>query len=100
MLGRLPPPSAPMNPHSRRSYNDARWEGYEVSLDLFPDVFAYGVLLVPKNIKACDRRPVLVAQHGLNGTPQPMFQQAEVDKPWGTYCYYQHAAANSPHPGF
>ena len=36
-------------------------------LDVFPDVFAYGILLVPKGIKPGERRPVVVCQHGLEG---------------------------------
>ena len=38
-------------------------------LDVFPDVFAYGILLVPKDIKPGERRPVVVCQHGLEGRP-------------------------------
>lgn len=100
MIGRLPAPTLPMNPRSRHSYKDAKWDGYDVSLDLFPDVFAYGVLLVPKGIKPGERRPVVVAQHGLNGTPQSMFQQAEVDKPGGDFHYYQNVASKLADMGF
>ena len=38
-------------------------------LDVWPDVFAYGILLVPKNIQPGERRPVVVCQHGLEGRP-------------------------------
>jgi hypothetical protein len=41
-----------------------------VQLDVFPDVFAYGILLVPKDIPPGERRPVVVCQHGLEGRPQ------------------------------
>lgn len=57
-------------PRTRRTYDRPAWTGYEVVLDVFPDVFAYGVLLVPKNIPAGERRPVVVCQHGLEGRPQ------------------------------
>jgi hypothetical protein len=43
---------------------------YEVVLDVYPDVIAYGLLLVPKNLKPGERRPVVVCQHGLEGRPQ------------------------------
>ena len=36
---------------------------------MWPDVFAYGILLVPKDIKPGERRPVVVCQHGLEGRP-------------------------------
>jgi hypothetical protein len=37
---------------------------------VYPDVFAWGVLLVPKDIKEGERRPVVVCQHGRNGVPK------------------------------
>ena len=39
-------------------------------LDVFPDVFAWGVLLLPKDLKPGERRPVVVCQHGRNGVPR------------------------------
>ena len=39
-------------------------------MDVFPDVIAYGILLVPKGIKEGERRPVVVCQHGLEGRPR------------------------------
>jgi dienelactone hydrolase len=69
VIGKLPKPEMPMNPRSRLAYDQPKWKGYEVMLDLFPDVFAYGVLLVPKDLKPGEKRPVVVCQHGLEGTP-------------------------------
>jgi len=51
-------------------YDEKMWTGYEVMLDVYPDVFAYGILLLPKDLKAGERRPVVVCQHGLEGTPR------------------------------
>jgi hypothetical protein len=45
-----------------------------VVLDVFPDVIAYGVLLVPKDLKENERRPVVVCQHGLEGRPQNVIE--------------------------
>ena len=36
-------------------------------LDVFPDVIAYGILLLPKDLKPGEKRPVVVCQHGLEG---------------------------------
>jgi hypothetical protein len=47
-----------------------KWTQYEVVLDVFPNVFAYGLLTLPKNIRSGERRPVVVCQHGLEGRPQ------------------------------
>ncbi len=60
----------PFNARSRKSYDEVKWTGYEVVLDVFPDVFAYGILCIPKDISPGERRPVVVCQHGLEGRPQ------------------------------
>lgn len=70
VIGKLPAPSLPANPRTRMVYDQPRWQGYEVLLDVDPDVFAYGILLVPKDLKAGERRPVVVCQHGGDGRPQ------------------------------
>jgi cephalosporin-C deacetylase-like acetyl esterase len=69
IIGKLPPPTKPMNPKTRLIYNTPKWKGYEVVLDLYDDVFCYGILLVPNDIKPGEKRPVVVCQHGLEGKP-------------------------------
>lgn len=69
VIGRLPAPDRPASPKTRRIYDHTAFEGYEVVLDVWQDVFAYGVLLVPKGLRPGERRPVVVAQHGLEGRP-------------------------------
>ena len=64
----------PFNARSRKSYETEKWIGYEVVLDVWADVIAYGVLLVPKDLKKDEKRPVVVCQHGLEGRPQDIFQ--------------------------
>ncbi len=70
VIGRLPDPSIEPNPRTRRVYDRPKWRGYEVMLDVWPDVFAYGILLVPKDLTDGERRPVVVCQHGLEGHPR------------------------------
>jgi len=70
VIGRFDEPLLPPNPRSRQAYDEPKWTGYEVALDVFPDVIAYGVLLLPKDLKPGERRPVVVCQHGLEGRPQ------------------------------
>lgn len=70
VIGRFPNKVLPPNPRSRKAYDDPKWTGYEVVLDVYPDVIAYGLLLVPKDIREGERRPVVVCQHGLEGRPQ------------------------------
>ncbi|MCS6860054.1 MAG: acetylxylan esterase, partial [Abditibacteriales bacterium] len=70
VIGRLPPANVPPNPRTRLVYDEPAYRGYEVVLDVYPDVFAYGILLLPKDIQEGERRPVVVCQHGLEGRPQ------------------------------
>jgi dienelactone hydrolase len=70
VIGRFDEPLLEPKPRSRKSYETGTWTGYEVVLDVFPDVFAYGILCLPKDLKEGERRPVVVCQHGLEGRPQ------------------------------
>lgn len=69
VIGRCEPPSAAANPRMRKILDEPKFTGYELVLDVWPDVFAYGVLLLPKDLKPGERRPVVVCQHGLEGRP-------------------------------
>jgi len=58
-------------------------------LDVWPGgpaggVYAYGILLVPKDLKDGERRPVVVCQHGLEGRPQTLVDP----KDDGAYHHY------------
>jgi dienelactone hydrolase len=74
VIGKFDDPLLPANPRTRKVYDNEKWTGYEVVLDVFPDVIAYGVLLVPKDLKPGERRPVVVCQHGLEGRPQHVIE--------------------------
>ncbi len=67
VIGRLSPADVPANVRTRLIYDEPKYRGYEVVLDTVPGVIAYGILLVPKDIKVGERRPVVVCQHGLEG---------------------------------
>ena len=94
VIGRLPSPSIPVNPRTRLIYNQPEFKGYEVVLDVWPDVFAYGILLVPTNIKPGEQRPVIVCQHGLEGRPQDTIEKTD------GYKYYKSFAARLAKEGF
>lgn len=70
VIGRFDRPLLPAKPRTRKTEENDKWIRYEVVLDVFPDVIAYGLLTLPKNIPAGERRPVVVCQHGLEGRPQ------------------------------
>jgi dienelactone hydrolase len=69
-VGVFDAPYLPLNPRTRKVAETARWTAWDVVLDVWPDVFAWGVLVVPKDLAAGERRPVVVLQHGRNGLPR------------------------------
>jgi dienelactone hydrolase len=117
VIGKLPPPALPLNARSRRlsfpspaqpserpasttageTAGAKSWTGYEVVLDVYPDVFAWGILLVPKDLKPGERRPVVVCQHGLEGLPTDVRDQ---DPKSDVFRYYGGFAARLAEQGF
>jgi cephalosporin-C deacetylase-like acetyl esterase len=91
LIGRLPAARVPPRPRCRKIIDDADYTGYELVLDVHPDVIAGGILLVPRGIPAGERRPVVVCQHGLEGMPQDTL--ATEGKPWRSYKAYAPALA-------
>lgn len=74
ILGRFEDRLLPANPRTRQIYDREKWTGYDVVLDVYPDVFAWGVLLLPKEMKPGEKRPVVVCQHGRNGIPKMLIE--------------------------
>ena len=69
MIGKLPKPTMPPNVRTRLVLDEKEFRGYEVVIDVYPDVIAAGILLLPTNLEAGEKRPVVVCQHGLEGVP-------------------------------
>jgi len=106
VLGKLPASTIPLNARSRllpTRTNDNEgsftnsWTGYEVVLDVRPEVFAWGYLLLPRDLKAGERRPVVVCQHGLEGVPADVLT---TDPRSPAYGYYKAFAARLAKRGF
>lgn len=76
LIGRLPAsePAVPLNVKTRKVLDEDQYVGYEVMLDVQPDIVAGGILLIPRDLKSGERRPVVVCQHGLEGTPMDTIQ--------------------------
>lgn len=60
------------SPRSRPFQVSEKTKSYEVVLDVFDEVIAYGILTVPRELDISSKAglPVVVCQHGLEGTPQ------------------------------
>jgi dienelactone hydrolase len=103
VIGHLPASQIPPNVRQKRAYEGAEWTGYDVTYDVLPDVIGYGVLLVPKDIKPGERRPVIVAQHGLEGYPQYLFGLPEADRDGNKYTsfhFYQNIGSRLAAKGY
>lgn len=84
-VGRLPDPSLPPNPRSRFLGQGRGYGMWEVTLDVWPGVFAWGTLLVPDGIAPGERRPVVVCQHGLEGLPSIALEDDVTTRDWRVY---------------
>lgn len=91
-MGRFDEAMLPASPRSRKIIENEKWTAYDVVLDVWPEVFAWGVLVVPKGIPEGERRPVVVCQHGRDGVPRDTI---DVDS-----TAYNHFAARLAEQGF
>lgn len=69
IAGRFDKKFVPIRPRSRKVYEEARWQAYDVVLDVFDGFSAYGLLVLPRDLKRGEKRPVVVFQHGREGCP-------------------------------
>ena len=81
------------NPRMRKIRNADGVDYYEVVLDVFPDVIAYGVLCLPDDVGTSEKRPVVVCQHGLEGRPQSVIGEQD-------FRYYKAFATQLARRGF
>jgi hypothetical protein len=88
VIGSFDDPLLEPNPKSRKVYDTEKWTGYEILLDVWPELHAWGILLLPKDLKPGEKRPVVVCQHGLEGEPKVTI---EADVPSAS-AYNQFAA--------
>jgi cephalosporin-C deacetylase-like acetyl esterase len=85
VIGRLPDPNLPVNAKSRLVRETDKVRIYEVTMDVWEDVFAWGWLCLPKDLKPGEKRPVVVCQHGLEGIPEDTINDDPQAKGFGPY---------------
>ena len=95
MIGRLPKSTMPPNVRTRQVLDEPAFLGYEVVIDVYPDVIATGILLLPKDLKDGEKRPVVVCQHGLEGVPMDT-----ITTTGNGFRYYKAFAAELAKRGF
>ena len=84
VIGSIPEASGPLEPRSVKVLDEPGFEGYAVEIPVLPDVVASGILLLPRDLAEGERRPVVVCQHGLEGTPDPIVIPG-VESPYNSY---------------
>jgi len=94
IVGFLPPATVPPRPRSRRLLETPQFTSWEIELEVYPDVFAAGTFLIPRNLKEGESRPVVVCQHGLEGQP------ADVADPARDHPAYHAFAARLAEKGY
>jgi dienelactone hydrolase len=70
VIGRFDIKPLPFNARTRKMEENEKFTIYQVVLDVYEDVIAYGLLILPKGMKPDEKRPVVVCQHGLEGRPE------------------------------
>jgi cephalosporin-C deacetylase-like acetyl esterase len=85
VIGRLPDPNLPVNAKSRFVRETDKVAIYEVTMDVWDDVFAWGWLCLPKDLKPGEKRPIVVCQHGLEGIPEDTITTDETQRSYGPY---------------
>ena len=97
VIGKFPVGQRAPRARTRWLSEEAQWTAYEVVLDVLPEVEAWGYLLLPKGMRPGERRPVVVAQHGLEGLPMDVI---DPDPTHRAYGYYKAFAARLAERGF
>jgi cephalosporin-C deacetylase-like acetyl esterase len=95
MIGRLPAPTIDSNVRTRQVLDEPGFTAYEVMIDVYTDVIAGGILLLPKDLKPGEKRPAVVCQHGLEGVPMDT-----ISKTVDGFKYYSAFSAELANRGF
>ncbi|MCL5998609.1 MAG: dienelactone hydrolase family protein, partial [Chloroflexi bacterium] len=79
LVGEFPAPDAPLEPRGRPAAAEFQSKGvttYEVCLPVYrdPAVFVRGLLAVPADIEANERRPAVICSHGWEGSAESTHQ--------------------------
>ena len=88
IIGKLNLPASDQMVGTKKFKETEKWTGYEVVLKMNEELFAWGYLLIPKNIPTGDKRPVVVCQHGLEGLPEHVIEDDQSNRAWRAYKAY------------
>ncbi|QDU79201.1 Alpha/beta hydrolase family protein [Polystyrenella longa] len=94
-IGKIDLPLSAPNVRTRKIMENEHFTGYEVVFDVFPEVIAGGILLVPHHIPEGEERPLVVCQHGLEGLAMDCVTYEE-----DRFRYYKAFASELAKQGF
>lgn len=92
-IGRMPAPNQALRAEAKQTYDTPKYKGYDVVIPVWDEIYAYGILLMPKDLKPGEKRPVVVCQHGLEGRPQDVVTASD-ERTRGIYADFASALAN------
>ena len=95
VIGKIADPLLIPNPRTKKLLATDAFTAYQIALDVIPNVITGGVLLIPNDLKSDERRPVVVCQHGLEGTSEDTFSRDPA-----SYRFYKAFAAELCSRGF
>jgi dienelactone hydrolase len=84
-VGELPVYRGPLAVEQTVVEESAAWTAVAVRFAALDTVGGYGILLRPKGMRTGERRPLVVAQHGLEGRPQFLYGRREDEAEFKTY---------------
>ena len=76
IIGKFDKEFLPLNVRSRQAYEADEMIGYEIVMDLYPGMFVYGLLFLPKDLKADEKYPTIVVQHGRNTRVEQLLENS------------------------
>lgn len=85
VIGKVQKPLLPPSPKARLLEKNDKWNKYEVVLEVWKGVFAWGILVVPTGAEAGGKHPVVVCQHGLEGLPDDMVTRDSSGRKYEVY---------------
>ena len=79
MFGPFPVPDIPLQVWTTIYKSNDIFTTYKVLMTLYTNVNSYGLLTVPNDIGSGEKRPCVVCQHGLEGTPEHVADYANTN---------------------
>ncbi|MEY3608510.1 MAG: hypothetical protein RLZZ447_1298, partial [Verrucomicrobiota bacterium] len=85
VIGVWPSSAQPSRVRARPLTERSAWSLHEVVLERGDAPLAWGHLLLPRGLQPGEKRPVVIAQHGLEGLPSDLWEEDPASRTFATY---------------